>query len=63
MVSRGLLYHQDKVEGQQIGQLCVPKERRTQVLKLAHDSIFGGHMVNGKLEITTGCKRLCCVMQ
>jgi len=70
VVSNGLLYHQDKVEGQQICQLCVPKERRAQVLKLAHDYIFGGHMGERKTreriillaKITTGCKGLCCVM-
>jgi len=73
VVCRGLLYHEDKVDGQKICQLCVPKERRAQVLKLAHASIFGGHMGERKTrerirlsfllaKITTGCKGLCCVM-
>jgi len=44
IISRGLLYHNDKVEGQSICQLCVPECRRDRVLKLAHDSVFGGHL-------------------
>ena len=28
IVSRGVLYHQDKVEGLPVSQLCVPKGRR-----------------------------------
>ena len=36
MVSRGVLYHQDKVEGLPVSQLCVPKGRRPQILCLAH---------------------------
>ena len=27
-----------------MSQLCVPKDRRPQILSLAHDSIFGGHL-------------------
>ena len=44
IISRGLLYHNDKVEGQSICQLCVPECRRDRVLKLAHDFVFGGHL-------------------
>jgi len=44
VVSRGILCHQDKVEGLSVSQLCVPKGRRPQILSLAHDSIFGGHL-------------------
>jgi len=44
IISRGLLYHNDKVEGQSICQLCVPECRRDRVLKLAHNSVFGGHL-------------------
>ena len=44
VIYRGLLYHQDKVEGQSVSQLCVPRSRRDKVMKLAHDSIFGDHM-------------------
>ena len=43
-VHNGILFHNDKVEGQSISQLCVPQGRRSNVLKLAHDSVFGGHM-------------------
>ena len=44
VVSEGVLYHKNKVEGQPIWQLCVQESRRTQVLKLAHDSMFGCHL-------------------
>jgi len=44
VVSNELLYHQDKVEGQPVSQLCLPQSRRAKVLKLAHDSLLGGHM-------------------
>ena len=27
-----------------MSQLCLPQNRRAKVLKLAHDSVFGGHM-------------------
>jgi len=35
-----LLYHNDR----HVCQLCVPQVRRDDLLKLAHDSVFGGHM-------------------
>jgi len=44
VISRGILYRKDKVEGQPVCQLCVPVGRRENVLKLAHDSVYGGHM-------------------
>ena len=44
LISRGLLYRKDKVEGQSVCQLCVPVGRRENVLKLGHDPVFGGHM-------------------
>jgi len=43
-ISRGLLYHKEKVEGQSVCQLCVPVGRRDAVLKLAHESAYGGHL-------------------
>ena len=43
MIHNGLLYHRDQVEGQSVSQLCVPKGRRDNVLRLAHESVFGGH--------------------
>jgi len=39
-----ILYHKDKVEKQPICQLRVPESKRIQVLKLAHDSVFGCHL-------------------
>ena len=44
MIHNGLLYHRDQVEGQSVSQLCVPKGRRDNVLRLAHESVFGGHL-------------------
>jgi len=43
-IHRGLLYHKDQVEGQPVSQLCVPQGRRDNVLRLAHESVFGGHL-------------------
>jgi len=37
VLSQGLLYRKDKVEGQPVCQLCVPTTRREPILKLAHD--------------------------
>ncbi|GFW96956.1 retrovirus-related Pol polyprotein from transposon opus [Trichonephila clavipes] len=34
----------DKILGESIGQLVIPKCRRTEVLKLAHTSVFSSHM-------------------
>jgi len=44
VILNDVLYHKDKVEGQLVSQLCLPQSRRVKVLKLAHDSVFGGHM-------------------
>ena len=44
VLSQGLLYRKDKVEGQPVCQLCVPTTRRKPILKLAHDSVYGGHL-------------------
>ncbi|GFW88425.1 CCHC-type domain-containing protein [Trichonephila clavipes] len=40
----GYLFHRDKILGESIGQLVIPKCRRTEVLKLAHTSVFSCHM-------------------
>ncbi|GFU00862.1 retrovirus-related Pol polyprotein from transposon opus [Trichonephila clavipes] len=40
----GYLFRKDKILGQSIGQLVIPKCRRTEVLKLAHTSVFSSHM-------------------
>ena len=44
VVSRGLLCHKDKLEGQSVCQLCVPVIRREIVLKLGNNLVFGGHL-------------------
>jgi len=44
VINRGLLFHQDQVEGQAVCQLCVPQGRRESILRLAHESVFGGHL-------------------
>ncbi|GFX22856.1 retrovirus-related Pol polyprotein from transposon opus [Trichonephila clavipes] len=40
----GYLFHRDKILGESIGQLVIPKCRRTEVLRLAHTSVFSSHM-------------------
>ncbi|GFT49150.1 integrase_H2C2 domain-containing protein [Trichonephila clavipes] len=40
----GYLFRRDKILGESIGQLVIPKCRRTEVLKLAHTSVFSNHM-------------------
>ncbi|GFX66869.1 retrovirus-related Pol polyprotein from transposon opus [Trichonephila clavipes] len=40
----GYLFRRDKILGESIGQLVIPKCRRTEVLKLAHTSVFTSHM-------------------
>ncbi|GFX43837.1 retrovirus-related Pol polyprotein from transposon opus [Trichonephila clavipes] len=40
----GYLFHRDKILGESIGRLVIPKCRRTEVLKLAHTSVFSSHM-------------------
>lgn len=42
-VKNGLLYHYDRVLGQQVEQLCLPVSRRASVLKLAHDLCHEGY--------------------
>ncbi|GFV43485.1 retrovirus-related Pol polyprotein from transposon opus [Trichonephila clavipes] len=40
----GYLFRRDKILGESIGQLVIQKCRRTEVLKLAHTSVFSSHM-------------------
>ncbi|GFQ84043.1 retrovirus-related Pol polyprotein from transposon 17.6 [Trichonephila clavata] len=40
----GYLFHRDKILGESIGQLVIPKCRRTEVLRLTHTSVFSSHM-------------------
>jgi hypothetical protein len=42
-VHDGVSYHCDSILGQLVSQLCLPMQRRTQVLRLAHN-VYGGHM-------------------
>jgi len=46
VIHKDLLYHKDQLNGQSVCQLCVPQERRAQILRLAHESVFGGHLGN-----------------
>ena len=32
-----------------MSQLCLPPSRRAEVMKLAHDSVFGRHMGDGSI--------------
>ncbi|GFW74304.1 retrovirus-related Pol polyprotein from transposon opus [Trichonephila clavipes] len=40
----GYLFRRDKILGESIGQLVIPKCRRTEVLRLAHIFVFSSHM-------------------
>ncbi|GFW13735.1 retrovirus-related Pol polyprotein from transposon opus [Trichonephila clavipes] len=40
----GYLFHRDKILEESIGQLVIPKCRRTEVFRLAHTSVFSSHM-------------------
>ncbi|GFU00923.1 hypothetical protein TNCV_3428901 [Trichonephila clavipes] len=40
----GYLFNRDKILGESIGQLVIPKCRRTEVLRLVHTSVFSSHM-------------------
>ncbi|XP_055936891.1 uncharacterized protein LOC129966488 [Argiope bruennichi] len=44
----GYLFHRDKILGESIGQLVIPKCRRGEVLRLAHTSVFSCHMGSRK---------------
>ena len=69
VISRGLLYRKDKVEGQHVCQLCVSTASRDAILKLAHDSVYGGHLGERKTReriklsfywpAMKKCERLC----
>ena len=69
VVQDGLLHHKEKILGQEFSQLCLPKDRRLQVLNLAHDT-FGGHLGAKRTRdrirlsftwptLTSDCKRYC----
>ena len=39
-----LLYHRENIRGLPVSQLVVPSTRRKDVMRLAHDSVWGGHL-------------------
>ncbi|XP_077541120.1 uncharacterized protein LOC144153344 [Haemaphysalis longicornis] len=43
-VSDGLLFHRDTIAGAKVTQLVLPSERREEVLLLAYQSLWGGHL-------------------
>lgn len=45
-----LLYHADQISRRKCRQLVLPKSRRAEVLKLAHDSPWGGHFSQKKTK-------------
>lgn len=51
LVIDGLLYHRDKMLGQTVTQLVLPECRRAEVLQLAHESCWAGHL---------GCRKTSC---
>ncbi|GFY00126.1 transposon Ty3-I Gag-Pol polyprotein [Trichonephila clavipes] len=40
----GLIYHRDKILNESVMQLVLPRCRIDKVMKLAHESVFEGHM-------------------
>ncbi|XP_064482824.1 uncharacterized protein LOC135395659 [Ornithodoros turicata] len=44
----GLLYHQDSINGHTCKQLVLPEEKRAEVLQLAHDIPWAGHLSQKK---------------
>ena len=68
-IKKELLYHAGNVSGQVCEQLCVPQDRRSQVLNLAHE-VYGAHLGKVKTRdrirlsfhwptLTSDCKRHC----
>ena len=44
----GVLFHRDRVGGQSVQQLVVPRIKVREILDLAHDSVWGGHFGSRK---------------
>ena len=68
-IKDGILYHAERILGQDFVQLCLPQSRRSQVLELAHDT-FGGHLGEKRTRerirlsftwptLTSDCKKYC----
>lgn len=43
-IKDGILYHHDRIRGKPTAQLVLPHSRRKEVLLLAHESPWGGHL-------------------
>ena len=56
VIHKDLLYHKDQVDGQSVCQLCVAQGRKAQILRLAHESVFGGHLKKVKHGNLIGCR-------
>ncbi|XP_049522644.1 uncharacterized protein LOC125945112 [Dermacentor silvarum] len=50
-VSDGLLYHWDSIAGSKVKQLVLPASMRQEVLLLAHESLWGGHLGPKKTKL------------
>ena len=48
-VRDGILYRLERILGQEFEQLCLPSGRRTEAIKLAHET-FGGHLAAKKTK-------------
>lgn len=44
LIKDGLLFHRDRLLGQNVHQLVLPAQRRPEVMGLAHESCWGGHL-------------------
>ena len=45
----GILYRKDKILGHEVEQLCLPVTRRSQAIRLAHQT-YGGHLASRKTK-------------
>jgi len=50
VIHKDLWYHKDQIHGQSVCHLCVPQGRSAQILRLAHKSVFGGHLGERKIR-------------
>ena len=44
-----ILYRKDNILGHEVEQLCLPRSRRSQAIRLAHET-FGGHLAAKKTK-------------
>ena len=45
----GILYRKERILGHEIQQLCLPRSRRSQAIRLAHET-YGGHLAAKKTK-------------